>query len=78
VHGPEAISVASGRLTCHRGYMRTSKVVTFFQDSSGQDAVEYALLTGFLCLACAAILSILVTDLGALWTYMNNLLSNPG
>jgi Flp pilus assembly pilin Flp len=58
--------------------MKTSTVITFFQDSTAQDAVEYALLTGFLCLACAGILLTLATDLGALWTYMNNLLSNPG
>jgi Flp pilus assembly pilin Flp len=58
--------------------MNMCKFVTFFEDSSAQDAVEYALLTGCLSLACAAILITLVTDLGALWTYMNNLLSNPG
>jgi Flp pilus assembly pilin Flp len=58
--------------------MKTSRLTAFIQDSAAEDAVEYALLAGFLCLACAAILAALVTDLGALWTYMNGLLSNPG
>jgi Flp pilus assembly pilin Flp len=58
--------------------MKTRTLISFFQDSAAQDAVEYALLTGTLCLACAAILITLVTDLGALWTYMNGLLSDPG
>lgn len=58
--------------------MQTSRFVTFEQDEAGQDAIEYALLTGAVALACAATLATLVTDLGALWTYLNGLLSNPG
>jgi Flp pilus assembly pilin Flp len=58
--------------------MKRSIVFTFVHESAGQDAVEYALLVGCICLACAAILRTLVTDLSAFWTAMNTLLSNPG
>ncbi len=58
--------------------MKRTTIRIFTQDVQGQDAVEYALLTGFLCLACAAILATLVTHLRAVWTFLNGLLSNPG
>jgi Flp pilus assembly pilin Flp len=51
---------------------------TFWFDEAGQDAVEYALLIGFVVAASAAGIASVITALSNLWTAMNTLLSNPG
>jgi Flp pilus assembly pilin Flp len=58
--------------------MKSNTFVAFFVESAGQDAIEYALLAGFICIVCAKTLANLWGDLGAVWTYFNGLLSNPG
>ncbi len=58
--------------------MKKSTFFRFVRDTDAQDAVEYALLVGFLCVTSAAIVTTLATDLGTLWTNLNTLLSNPG
>jgi Flp pilus assembly pilin Flp len=50
----------------------------FWFDEAGQDAVEYALLIGFVVAASAAGIASVLTALSNLWTAINNLLSNPG
>jgi Flp pilus assembly pilin Flp len=48
------------------------------RDESGQDAVEYALLVGFVVCGSAVGMSVLVDALTGLWTAMNTKLSSPG
>ena len=54
------------------------KIRTFLADSDGQDAVEYALLIGFVVCLCAVGIPAVINALSALWTAMNTQLSNPG
>ena len=50
----------------------------FWHDESGQDAVEYALLIGFVVAASLAGVGFLTDALSGLWTAMDAQLSNPG
>jgi Flp pilus assembly pilin Flp len=40
----------------------------FVQEESGQDMIEYVLILGFVCVAAAAILTTVGTDINTVWT----------
>ena len=50
----------------------------FLAEDQGQDGVEYALLIGFVVALCMAGIPAVLDAMTALWTAMNNQLSNPG
>jgi Flp pilus assembly pilin Flp len=56
--------------------MDNLRATDFWIDELGQDAVEYALLIGFVVVASAAGIATVLTALGDLWTAMNGLLSS--
>lgn len=56
--------------------MITLALKTFWQEEDGQDLVEYSLLLAFIALAAVAILSGVKGQITALWTSINNALSD--
>ena len=42
--------------------------VRFINEESGQDMVEYVLILGFVCIAAAAIMTGVGTDIKSIWT----------
>ena len=46
----------------------THLVVRFVRDDQGQDLIEYALLAGFIALACVTAITGVGTSLNTLWT----------
>lgn len=45
----------------------THLLVRFVRDDQGQDLIEYALLAGFIALACVAAITGVGTSLNTLW-----------
>jgi pilus assembly protein Flp/PilA len=56
--------------------MSIQTINSFCQDEQGQDLVEYALVLGFMALACVAIITTAGTKVTALWTNINTALTN--
>jgi Flp pilus assembly pilin Flp len=56
--------------------MITLALKTFWQEEDGQDLVEYSLLLAFIALAAVAILSGVKGQITALWTSINNALTD--
>ena len=51
----------------------------FWKDEEGQDLVEYSLLLAFIALAAIAFLEGIKTNIGSIWSKLNNSLvsANP-
>jgi Flp pilus assembly pilin Flp len=51
-------------------------VSAFFQDDSGQDLIEYALLMAFIALAAVGILTNLSVSFSTIWNSVSNAMSD--
>ena len=55
--------------------MRLRWLKVFWQEDSGQDLIEYALLMAFIALAAVAVLSGVRTNVAKLWNSISNALT---
>jgi Flp pilus assembly pilin Flp len=53
-------------------------LLTFWQDESGQDLIEYSLLITFIAIACLALLGAGRPSVNAIWLNTNTQLSAAG